>query len=249
MNKLCLISISIFSLILSGCKPKNTDWNALYEAGKEEQKLYQTTLSEENYENALKIYKQVIDGSPELRNSALMQSSMMLREARQYDKSIKAAKQISDTAKALQRYCYKSSVLVNVIHAEQALFKSDLDEWRAYSKKIIKEMRAFLYERRDSIYNALSTSLGYEVQDQVVTFSDFEIHDSAVKVYNTDLQTLAYYFITLGLYDREEARKELHHWKDGISESNKNIEAYFNHISSLMSRITLESMNQEQLWL
>lgn len=82
-----------------------------------------------------------------------------------------------------------------------------------------------------------------------MTFSDFELHDTEVRVYGVDLQALAYYFIILGLYDREGARKELHHWKDGISESNKNIEAYFNHISSLMSRITLESMNQEQLWL
>lgn len=248
MNKLCL-SLLVLSMIISGCKPKYTDWNTLYEAGKEEQKLYQTTLSEEDFENALKIYKQVIDGSPELRNSALMQSSMMLREARQYDKSIKAAKQISDTAKVLQRYCNKSSVLVNVIRAEQALFKNDFDEWRGYSKKTIKEMQAFLYERRDSIYRALIISSGYEVQDHVVTFSDFELHDTEVRVYGVDLQALAYYFIILGLYDREGARKELHHWKDGISESNKNIEAYFNHISSLMSRITLESMNQEQLWL
>lgn len=245
MNKLCLISISVFSLILSGCKPKNTDWSALYEAGKEEQMLYQTTLSEDNYENALKIYKQVIDGSPELRNSALMQSSMMLREAHQYEKSIKAAKQISDTAKALQRYCNKSSVLVNVIRAEQALFKNDFDEWRGYSKKTIKEMQAFLYERRDSIYRALIISSGYEVQDHVVTFSDFELHDTEVRVYGADLQALAYYFIILGLYDREGAKKELLHWKEGMSESNENTEAYFSHISSIMSNITLEQMNQE----
>ena len=81
-NTYFLITVML-TMIFSGCKPKNTDWNTLYEAGKEEQKLYQTTLSEENFENALKIYKQVIDGSPELRNSALMQSSMMLSMAEQ----------------------------------------------------------------------------------------------------------------------------------------------------------------------
>lgn len=214
-NTYFLITVML-TMIFSGCKPKNTDWNTLYEAGKEEQKLYQTTLSEENFENALKIYKQVIDGSPELRNSALMQSSMMLSMAEQYDDAIRFAEQISDTAKVLQKYCNKKSVYIYVISANKALSNYDFDEHSSYSKKIADEMRPCLYERREAIYEAIQNA--YEFDEDTQT----------VKLYNPDLEALFMYFMTL---DPESLQKEVDDWKAGVPKSNEKTDSFFRFFS------------------
>ena len=200
-----------------GCKPKNTDWNALYEAGREEQKLYQTTLSEENYENAMKIYKQVIDGSPEFRNSALMQSSMMLSMAEQYDDAIRFAEQISDTAKVLQKYCNKKSVYIYVISANKALSNYDFEEHSSYAKKIADEMRPCLYERREAIYKAIQNA--YEFDEDTQT----------VKIYSPDLEALFMYFMTLA---PELLQKEVNDWKAGVPMPNAKTDSFFRFFGS-----------------
>lgn len=207
------IIILIIPVLLSGCK--NTDWGALYRAGEEEQEKYRNTLSDENYKKALKLFDQVIKGSPEYRNSALMQSSVILTWAERYDEAIRMAEQISDTAKVLQMYCNKKTVYINMIYANKAMSRYDFDEHDIYSKKMADEMRPYLYERKQLIYEAINKQHEFYSDSGTKT----------LKLYDPNLQALIIYFMAL---DSEEAREEIHSWKTGLPETNEATEAFFN---------------------
>ena len=207
---------AVLIMLFSGCISPNTDWYALYEKGREEQKQYQTTLSEKNYENALKIYKQVIDGSPEFRNSALMQLSVLLGMADQYDDAIRVAEHISDTAKLLGRYCNKKSVYLNVIRANKALSQYDFDAHSSYAKKIGEEMRPYLHERRYLIYEAIQNA------------SEFDAETKTIRLYSPDLEALYMYLMTL---DTDSLQTEIEYWKSGVTNPNDKSDSFFNFFS------------------
>lgn len=212
MKYQCFIPIGVILIILSGCKSDTIDWVALLEAGNKELKTYRSTLSTDSYEKAMEIYEQVTEGSPEFRNSALMQSSVLLSLAGQFDEAVKVAEQISDTAKVLQMYCNKKTIYINAIYANKAMSKFDIDEYNRYSKKITDEMCPWLYDRKQLIYEAINEQYEFSPDNQTM------------KLYNPSLQALSMYFMALA---PEEAREEINNWKTGVPEPNEATEAFF----------------------
>lgn len=152
-KKFTLIFAFCISLCI-GCKEK-TDWKAVYDSLNDDFAEYGRTPSEEAYNRIISKCDLLIESSPEFRNAALMSRSKILAYSYQYDEAVKVAELIPDTASVFYVFSSKS-VYINELLLAKAEILDYEDSIRIYKDKIAAELESWIYERKDSLYHALT---------------------------------------------------------------------------------------------
>jgi len=209
MRNLIILSLATIC-ILHGCKSSPTNWEEQYHLARKESQAYLINEgSEEHFNNAMKIYDDIIKNSSEFRDKAKIGKSTLLANAEKYEEAIKTVEGIDDSSAVFYPFLTKGMV-INKILIRKAFMESDSDAMDRYAKENLEELESELNQRRDSLYYAICSG--------PIDFSNItDVNVCVFFVYLEELRALDY----------DNFDVIIQSWIDGVPEPNEYSEAFF----------------------
>ena len=147
MRNLIILSLATIC-ILHGCKNSLTNWEEQYHLARKESQAYLINEgSEEHFNNAMKIYDDIIKNSSEFRDKAKIGKSTLLANAEKYEEAIKTIEGIDDSSAVFYPFLTKGMV-INKILIRKAFMESDSDAMDRYAKENLEELESAKMEGR-----------------------------------------------------------------------------------------------------
>lgn len=210
MNK---ISYIVVFCLLTGCIPNNTNWAERLQEANQKASAYYDSLSEECLTDALNLYDEIADNSPEYRDHALMSKSIFLGKITRFEEAVSTTMLIPDTSAVFASFRTKS-IHLNAILSDMALHNNNREDYEGYLMKINEELEAKLAMRRDSLYYAICSPIIY----------------SAGYIDNEDVVAFIYYLANMTVYDNKKVNDVIKCLKGRIPEPNSHSKDFFTYL-------------------
>ena len=113
MNK---ISYIVIFCLLTGCIPNNANWAERLQEANQKASAYYDSLSEECLTDALNLYDEIAENSPEYRDHALMSKSIFLGKITRFEEAVSTTMLIPDTSAVFARVHTRASGFSAPLH-------------------------------------------------------------------------------------------------------------------------------------